>query len=119
MENTTDYRVVTEAEEAREYLDGAKVIAFDFETAPRAEWREDALAALDAHKADIVGVSFSVAPGTGILIQSARRQGRTICKTANTGKPSDSWFPQRLLLSLRPDQQTPRRHGTGPERAEI
>jgi len=75
MENTTDYRIVTETEEAREYLDGAKVIAFDFETAPRAEWREDALAALDAHKADIVGVSFSVAPGTGIYIPLAHRDG--------------------------------------------
>lgn len=53
---TTDVRVVTE------YLGEAVVVAFDFETAPAAGWREDQTAALDPHRGEIVGVSLAVSP---------------------------------------------------------
>ena len=39
----------------QDYLGGARLVAFDFETAPREEYRGDEKAALDAHKADIAG----------------------------------------------------------------
>ena len=71
-----DYRMVTGPEEIREYLGDAQVVAFDFETAPQAEWRSDPLAALDAHQAEIVGISLSVAPGSGIYIPLRHRDGQ-------------------------------------------
>ena len=71
-----DYRKVTGPEEIREYLGDAQVVAFDFETAPQAEWRSDPLAALDAHQAEIVGISLSVAPGSGIYIPLRHRDGQ-------------------------------------------
>ena len=63
-----NYRLVTEVSEMRDYLEGKPVVAFDFETAPLPPWRGEAMAALDAHKAEICGVSLSAAPGTGIYV---------------------------------------------------
>ena len=69
------YRKVTDPEEIREYIDGERLIAFDFETSPEEKWRGDPMAALDAHKSHIVGISLSVAPGTGIYIPLRHRDG--------------------------------------------
>ena len=71
-----DYRMVTEPEGIREYIGDAEVVAFDFETAPLAEWRSDPTTALDAHKAEIVGISLSAAPGSGIYIPLRHRDGQ-------------------------------------------
>jgi DNA polymerase-1 len=67
------YELVTTLTALKAYLkpllDGeTKVVAFDFETSPIDEWRGEKNAALDPHKADITGVSLSIAPGTGIYI---------------------------------------------------
>jgi len=43
-------------------------VAFDFETAPDEQYRDEERAALDPHKAHIVGVSFSIAEGDGIYV---------------------------------------------------
>ena len=67
------YRCMTEVGGVREYLSGAKIAAFDFETAPDDAYRNEARAALDAHKSHIVGVSFSVAEGEGIYVPLAHR----------------------------------------------
>mgnify|MGYP004684311959 CR=1 FL=1 len=64
MEN---YRLVTTLRELRNYLAGAEVVAFDFETSPDEKYRDDTKAALDPHRSHIVGVSFSVEEGTGAL----------------------------------------------------
>jgi DNA polymerase-1 len=66
-----EYKCVTDLTELREYLDKARLVAFDFETAPREEYRRDEKAALDAHKADIAGVSFSVSEGTAVYVPSS------------------------------------------------
>lgn len=50
----------------KDYLNGADVVSFDFETAPDDEYRDEPMAAIDPHKSHIVGVSFSVKEGTGI-----------------------------------------------------
>ena len=63
-----NYRLVTDPTEIREYIGDARVVAFDFETAPTEEWRGEEMAALDAHKAEITGVSLSVKAGTGIYV---------------------------------------------------
>lgn len=63
-----NYKAIKSLDEVAAYLDGAAVVGFDFETAPTEEYREQEMAALDPHKADIVGVSLSVRPDTGIYI---------------------------------------------------
>ena len=50
------------------YLQGAPVVAFDFETAPLLLYRNDPKAALDAHRAYIVGISLSVAEDSAIYV---------------------------------------------------
>lgn len=61
-----NYKRAENAEEVKEYLRGADVVSFDFETAPDDEYRDEPMAAIDPHKSHIVGVSFSVKEGTGI-----------------------------------------------------
>jgi DNA polymerase-1 len=70
------YRVVTEIGEVREYLSGSTVIAFDVETAPDEPYHNEERAALDAHKSDVVGVSFSNAEGSGIYVPLRHRIGK-------------------------------------------
>jgi DNA polymerase-1 len=62
--------------EIKEYLKNTVLFAFDFETSPRDKWRNDKSAALDAHKADITGISFSVSEGTAIYVPLKHRSGR-------------------------------------------
>ena len=72
MEN---YRVATKLSEIKAYLSGASHVAFDFETAPNEAYREEPKAALDAHKAHIVGVSFSTSEGNAIYVPLAHKVG--------------------------------------------
>ena len=75
MEN---YRLVTTLRELRNYLAGAEVVAFDFETSPDEKYREDPKASLDPHRAHIVGVSFSMEEGTGVYVPVAHKAGGNI-----------------------------------------
>ena len=70
------YERVTEPEKIEAYLDGKRIVAFDFETAPKGSWRAEEFAALDVHKAFPVGVSLSTAPGTGIYIPLQHADGK-------------------------------------------
>ena len=63
-----NYRCETDVSGIKNYLQNASVVAFDFETAPDAEYRADPRASLDAHRAHIVGVSLSTAEGSAIYI---------------------------------------------------
>lgn len=63
-----DYRCITDIQQIRNYLDNAEAVSFDFETAPIPEYRADAQAALDAHRANIVGISLSVKEGSAIYV---------------------------------------------------
>ena len=74
MEN--DYKCVTSVEGISKYIGNAKVVAFDYETAPDAKYRDEEKAALDAHKSHIVGCSFSVKEGTGIYVPVAHKVGK-------------------------------------------
>jgi DNA polymerase-1 len=51
------------------------VVAFDFETAPDVQWRNEQKAALDPHKAHIVGVSFSVEEGSALYVPMEHYSG--------------------------------------------
>ena len=70
------YKCVYMLSEIQEYLKNTVLFAFDFETSPRDKWRNDKSAALDAHKADITGISFSVSEGTAIYVPLKHRSGR-------------------------------------------
>ena len=72
------YRVVTDLYGVKHYLAGAKIIAFDFETAPDEIYRTEEKAALDPHRSHIVGVSFSVAEDSGIYVPLSHKEGRNI-----------------------------------------
>ena len=76
MEITNDYKTVRTVKELEDYIGNADVIGFDFETAPTEKYRTEPLAALDPHKAEIVGVSVSVAEGTGRYAPLRHRCGR-------------------------------------------
>ena len=78
----TDYRCVTTVAGIKEYIGGAHIVAFDFETAPDDPYREEDRAALDPAKAHIVGCSFSVQEGTGIYVPIAHRIGANADKRA-------------------------------------
>ena len=62
------YECVTDLQQIKDYLQGAPVVSFDFETSPLLQYREDNRAALDAHRACIVGISLSVAEGSAIYV---------------------------------------------------
>lgn len=70
-----DYKTVREIADIEQYIGGAKVVAFDFETSAQDPYREESWSALDAHKSDITGISLSVKPGTAIYIPLRHRVG--------------------------------------------
>ena len=63
-----DYKMTTDLRILEEYLGTATAIAFDFETAANPLWAHEKEAALDAHKAHIVGISLAVAEHSGIYV---------------------------------------------------
>ena len=63
-----NYRCETNLAAIKDYLQNAPVVAFDFETAPLLQYRDDPRAALDAHRACIVGISLSTSEGSAIYI---------------------------------------------------
>jgi DNA polymerase-1 len=79
------YRNILSLLELQEYLSGAPVVAFDFETAPDEKYRREEKAALDAHKSHIVGISFSVAEGDAVYLPIAHRIG------SNAENLTDIW----------------------------
>lgn len=70
-----DYNIIYTNKEIHDYISGADVVAFDFETAPDDEWRDEPKAALDAHKAHIVGISISVKEGSSVYIPLSHKVG--------------------------------------------
>ncbi len=76
-----NYTCVTTLKKIQDYLAGAAIVAFDFETSPTEEYRSEDRAALDAHKSVITGVSFSVSEGSAIYVPLRHRVGRNIQKS--------------------------------------
>ncbi len=75
LEKSMNYKLIYTPDEIRQYIGSAGIVAFDFETAPNDEWRNESKAALDAHKAHIVGISMSVAEGSAVYVPLAHRVG--------------------------------------------
>ena len=55
-----NYRCITQLDELASYMEGAGIVAFDFETSPMEQYRAEERAALDAHKSQIAGISLSM-----------------------------------------------------------
>lgn len=70
------YKPIYTLQQLQNYLSDAPIVAFDFETAPDEKYRNEDKAALDAHKSHIVGISFSVAEGSGVYLPIAHRVGQ-------------------------------------------
>ena len=79
MEN---YKCVTSVQKIMDYIGDAKVVAFDYETAPDEPYRTEEKAALDPAKSHIVGCSFSVEEHTGIYVPISHKIGRNIDGTS-------------------------------------
>ncbi len=73
-----NYMCVLSLKKIKDYLAGAAVIGFDFETSPLEDYRSEERAALDAHKSAITGVSISVSEGSGIYVPLRHRTGKNI-----------------------------------------
>jgi DNA polymerase-1 len=69
------YKYILTLKDLQNYLSGAQIVAFDFETAPGEQYRREEKAALDAHKSHIAGISFSVAEGDAVYLLIAHRNG--------------------------------------------
>nr|WP_307989854.1 bifunctional 3'-5' exonuclease/DNA polymerase [uncultured Niameybacter sp.] len=82
MENRTNYQCVTSVDAIRAYIGDAKVVAFDYETAPNEAYVNENKAALDPAKSHIVGCSFSVKSHTGIYVPVAHKVGVNIDPSA-------------------------------------
>lgn len=72
------YRCVTTIDEIKKYLSNAKIISFDIETAPIEAYRTEEKAALDAHKSQVVGISFSAEEASAVYIPLAHKTGENI-----------------------------------------
>ena len=70
-----NYRCVTTLNELEEYLEGSRLVAFDFETAPLPPYRDVPMAALDPALSQVVGVSFAVSEGTAVYVPLAHKSG--------------------------------------------
>jgi DNA polymerase-1 len=80
------YKYILTLTELKNYLSGAPVVAFDFETAPDEQYRREEKAALDAHKSHIAGISFSVAEGDAVYLPIAHRS------SSNAENLTDIWI---------------------------
>jgi DNA polymerase-1 len=78
-----DYNIIYTTKEIHDYISDAGIVAFDFETAPDDKWRDEPKAALDAHKAHIVGISLSVKEGSAVYIPLSHKVG------SNATDPAD------------------------------
>ncbi|MCD8098059.1 MAG: bifunctional 3'-5' exonuclease/DNA polymerase [Lachnospiraceae bacterium] len=92
MTQNENYRSVTTVTEIKEYIGNAKVIAFDYETAPDIDFREEERAALDPVKSHIVGCSYSVEEGTAIYVPIAHLTGENV-------DPTEFWKFQEEFLT--------------------
>ena len=89
-----DYKLALNKEKIAEYIGDSKLFALDIETSPKAKYRDDEKASLDAHKSTITGISFSVKEGTGIYVPFRHKVG----KNADFVGTWD-WIKQNILMN--------------------
>lgn len=80
-EEVKSYKNVLTLRELQEFVQSllamdAKIVAFDFECSPLEDHRNEKSAALDPHRSEITGISFSHSPNTAIYIPLTHKTGR-------------------------------------------
>lgn len=87
------YRSETDIQNLKEYVYSSNIVSIDYETAPDDKFRDEDKAALDAHKAHIVEVSYSIRPGEAVSVPLRHKTGQNM--------DWDSWFEfhKKLLES--------------------
>ncbi len=88
------YKLALDVQEIQEYIGTHKLLALDIETSSLLSFRDDDKASLDAHKASITGISFSVVEGTGIYVPFKHKVGRN-ADFVGTFK----WIKNNILLN--------------------
>ena len=88
------YKLALNSQEIREYIGTHKLLALDIETSPFEKYRNDDKASLDAHKASITGISFSVEKGTGIYVPFNHKVGRNADFVGTF-----NWIKNNILLN--------------------
>ena len=73
---TKNYKVCRDLNELAAYINNSDAVAFDFETAPLDRYRDDSKSSLDAHRSDIVGISFSIKVGSAVYVPLRHRVGQ-------------------------------------------
>lgn len=96
----TEYIRATSMQDIEEYLAGSTEVSFDFETSPYKEFRNEEFAALDPHKSDIVGISLSVRPGTGIYIPMKHKQDVNLHYDTVMNYLSKALFRNRGIIKI-------------------
>jgi DNA polymerase-1 len=94
------YSCVTTLKDIKAYLAGASLVAFDFETSPTKEYRDVERAALDAHKAEITGVSLSVAEGSAIYIPLRHHTGKNANPATVMRYLREAVFENRQVIKI-------------------
>ena len=72
------YKCVYSVDDILAYIDDAKEVAFDFETASNDEFRDTDGSALDPYMSHPVGISFSVREQTGIYVPLCHKNCRNV-----------------------------------------
>jgi DNA polymerase-1 len=94
------YKSVTKSAEVRKYLGGKPLAAFDFETAPDYNYRDEEKAALDPHKAHIVGISFSVAEDSAIYVPLNHAPGGNCEDIPQLWDFLAEWFADKSVIKV-------------------
>ena len=94
------YKPIYTLDELKEYLEGAAHVGFDFETAPLEKYRTEDKAALDAHKARIVGISFSVAEGSGVYLPLKHQTDGNATDQPDIRKWLEGWFSDPAVVKI-------------------
>ncbi|MCL2509216.1 MAG: DNA polymerase [Oscillospiraceae bacterium] len=95
------YYSTTSLPDLQDYLYGAALVSFDFETAPDEQWRHEPKAALDPHKAHIVGISFSVAEGNAVYVPIAHKIGENAAPLTELWQwLADNFFASKTVIKV-------------------
>ena len=70
-----NYKLALSREEISAYIGKSTLLALDIETSPMCKYRYDEKACLDAHRATITGISFSVSENSGIYVPFRHKVG--------------------------------------------
>ncbi|GHU53704.1 hypothetical protein FACS1894132_06610 [Clostridia bacterium] len=94
------YKVVRTTAEVLAYLGTAKAVAFDFETAPDEQYRNEEKSALDPHKSHLVGISFSIDEETAVYVPLTHEVGENITDSVELWQFLSELFANKNVVKI-------------------